>query len=157
MSREALSGGIYFYPGLGVSVGCARGKTFLDTMAFSAMAKDTDTKDLEIFLADEPYFPELAEEDYSAAQAVELIRSGNVNISFEMFKSRVDQAFRKRMDKVLSPKEISECINTPVYQRCVANKFKEVEKDNNNQNLSPEKVIRGHLASLMHCLFLVFS
>lgn len=125
-------------------------------MAFSAMA-DENKKDLEMFLADEPYFPELAEEDYTAAKEVQPLRSGNVNVSEEMFRNKVDQAFRKRMEKVLSPKAISECIDTPVYRRCVANKYKEVQKDNNNERLSPEKVIRGHLASLMHCLFLVFS
>lgn len=113
-------------------------------------------KDLELFLADEPYSPELAEEDYTAAKAVQPV-AGGVNVSEGMFRDRVDQAFRKRMEKVLSPKAISECIASPVYKRCVANKYKEVLKDNNNERLSPEKVIRGHLASLMHCLFLVFS
>ena len=116
-----------------------------------------DKKELEMFLDDEPYFPELEEEDYTVAEEVVPSTSGNVNVSSEMFSSRVDQAFRKRMAKVLSPKAISECINTPVYKRCVANKYKEFKNDNNNRNLSPEKVIRGHLASLMHCLFLVFS
>ena len=119
--------------------------------------KNEEKKDLELFLADEPYFPELAEEDYTAAREVQPLRSGSVNVSKEMFSSKVDQAFRKRMEKVLSPKAISECIESEVYKRCVANKFKEVQKDNNNERLSLDKVIRGHLASLMHCLFLVFS
>ena len=119
--------------------------------------KNEEKKDLELFLADEPYFPELADEDYNAANEVQPMKSGSVNVSEEMFKNKVDQAFRKRMEKVLSPRAISECISSSVYNRCVANKYKELKKDNNNEWLSPEKVMRGHLASLMHCLFLVFS
>lgn len=36
------------------------------------------------------------------------------------------------------------------------NKFKEVQKDNYNSTLLKEKVCIGHIASLMHFLFLVF-
>ena len=126
-------------------------------MAFFAMAKEEDKSKLELFLADEPYMPDLAEEDYTAAEVVKPTSFSNVNVTAEVFKSKVDEAFRKRMAKTLSPKAIEECIASPVYMRCVQNKFKELEKDNNNLSLSQEKVLRGHIASLMHCLFLVFS
>ena len=126
-------------------------------MAFSAMAKEEEKTKLELFLADEPYLPDLEEEDYSAADVVTHQSLSNVNVNADTFKQKVDEAFRKRMKKVLSPKGIEECIASPVYNRCVRNKFKEVLKDNNNSNLSQDKVLRGHVASLMHCLFLVFS
>lgn len=126
-------------------------------MAFSAMAHEEEKSKLEMFLADEPYLPDLAEEDYTAAEVVKPTTFSNVNVTAEVFKSKVDEAFRKRMASVLSPKAIEECINSPVYLRCIQNKFKEVKNDNNNLSLSQEKVLRGHIASLMHCLFLVFS
>ena len=121
------------------------------------MAKDEEKSKLELFLADEPYLPDLAEEDYTAADVVKPTTFSNVNVTAEVFKNKVDEAFRKRMAKVLSPKATEECINSPVYLRCVQNKFKEVKNDNNNLSLSQEKVLRGHIASLMHCLFLVFG
>ena len=126
-------------------------------MAFFAMATKEEKSDLQVFLADEPYMPDLAEEDYTAAEVVKPTGFSNVNVTEEVFKSKVDEAFRKRMAKTLSPKAIEECISSPVYARCIQNKFKEVQKDDNNANLSQEKVLRGHIASLMHCLFLVFS
>ena len=43
----------------------------------------------------------------------------NVNVTEEVFKSKVDEAFRKRMAKTLSPKAIEECIASPVYARCI--------------------------------------
>ena len=109
------------------------------------------------WLEEEPYYPEFLEEDYSAAVESTPVSAREVQITEETFKNKVDDAFRKRMAKVLYPKTIEECIASDVYKRCVHNKFKEVMKDNNNENLSQEKVIRGHVASLMHCLFLVFS
>lgn len=121
------------------------------------MERDEEKSKLELFLADEPYLPDLAEEDYTAAEVVKPMSFSNVNVTSDVFKSKVDEAFRKRMAKVLSPKAIEECIASPVYLRCIQNKFKEVQKDNNNLSLSQEKVLRGHIASLMHCLFLVFS
>lgn len=126
-------------------------------MAFLAMASQDEKSKLELFLADEPYMPNLAEEDYTAAAVVKPTSFSNVNVTEEVFKSKVDEAFRKRMAKTLSPKAIEECIASPVYARCIQNKFKEVKNDNNNLSLSQEKVLRGHIASLMHCLFLVFS
>ena len=114
-------------------------------------------EELNKWLEDEPYTLELADEDYSAVNSALPIGISNVAVTPELFKSKVDQAFRKRMQKVLAPKTIEECIASPVYARCVFNKFKEVQKDNNNSMLSQEKVLRGHIASLMHCLFLVFS
>ena len=121
------------------------------------MAKEDDKSKLEMFLADEPYMPDLEEEDYSAAEVVSPTSFGGVHVTAEVFKNKVDEAFRKRMSKVLSTKAIEESILSPVYMRCVKNKFKEVQNDNNNLTLSQEKVLRGHIASLMHCLFLVFS
>lgn len=129
----------------------------ISTMAIFAMATKEEKSTLELFLADEPYMPGLAEEDYTAAEVVKPTSFSNVNVTAEVFKSKVDEAFRKRMAKVLSPKAIEECIASQVYARCVQNKFKEVKKDNNNLSLSQEKVLRGHIASLMHCLFLVFG
>ena len=126
-------------------------------MAFFAMAKEEDKSKLELFLADEPYMPDLAEEDYTAAAVVKPSSFSNVNVTEEVFAHKVKEAFRKRMNKVLPPKAIEECIDSDVFRRCVSNKFKEVQKDNNNASLSQEKVLRGHIASLMHCLFLVFS
>lgn len=126
-------------------------------MAFFAMANTEEKSNLELFLADEPYLPDLADEDYSAAEVVKPTSCSNVNVTSGIFKNKVDEAFRKRMAKVLSPKAIEGCIASPVYMRCVQNKFKEVQNDNNNLSLSQEKVLRGHIASLMHCLFLVFS
>lgn len=126
-------------------------------MAFSAMTNETDKSKLELFLADEPYLPDLAEEDYTAAEVVKPTSFSNVNVTAEVFESKVKEAFRKRMANVLSPKTIEQSIASPVFHRCVQNKFKEVQKDNNNLSLSQEKVLRGHIASLMHCLFLVFS
>lgn len=131
----------------------------ISEMAFFAMTQEEDNKkqELKMFLADEPYMPGLAEEDYTAAEVVKPQTFSQVNVTEEVFKSKVDEAFRKRMKKILAPKKIEECISSPVYQRCVQNKFKEVKNDNNNLSLSQEKVLRGHIASLMHCLFLVFS
>lgn len=126
-------------------------------MAFFVMATKEEKSNLELFLADEPYMPELEEEDYSAAEVVSPANLSNVNVTAEVFEHKVKEAFRKRMDKVLSPKSIESCIDSEVFKRCVKNKFKEVQKDNNNATLSHEKVLRGHIASLMHCLFLVFS
>lgn len=121
------------------------------------MATKNEKDKLNVFLADEPYMPDLAEEDYTAAAVVKPTSFSNVNVTAEVFKSKVDEAFRKRMAKTLSPKAIEACIASPVFERCVRNKFKEVQKDDNNLSLSQEKVLRGHIASLMHCLFLVFS
>ena len=121
------------------------------------MAKEDDKSKLEMFLADEPYMPDLEEEDYSAAEVVSPTSFSGVRVTAEVFKNKVDEAFRKRMSNVLSTKAIEESILSPVYMRCVKNKFKEVQNDNNNLTLSQEKVLRGHIASLMHCLFLVFS
>lgn len=131
----------------------------ISEMAFFAMTeeKDNNKRELELFLADEPYMPDLAEEDYTAAEVVKPQSFSQVNVTAEVFKSKVDEAFRKRMNSILSPKKIEECISSPVYLRCIQNKFKEVKNDNNNYSLSQEKVLRGHIASLMHCLFLVFS
>lgn len=129
----------------------------ISAMAIFAMATKEEKSNLELFLADEPYMPGLAEEDYTAAEVVKPTSFSNVNVTEEVFKSKVDEAFRKRMAKVLSPKAIEECIASQVYARCVQNKFKEMKKDNNNLSLSQEKVLRGHIASLMHCLFLVFG
>ena len=81
----------------------------------------------------------------------------NVDVTEGVFKQKVDEAFRKRMGKILSPAQIEECIDSPIYNKCVTNKFKEVQMDNDNTNLSQEKVLRGHIASLMHCLFLIYS
>lgn len=122
-----------------------------------AEQKKTKKRNFYEWLEDEPYYPELEEEDYSAAAEVSQTNLRHVNITEEMFKSRVDEAFRKRMAKILYPKQIEESIDSPVYRRCVSNKFKEVTRDNNNEFLSQEKVIRGHVASLMHCLYLIFS
>lgn len=109
-------------------------------------------------LADEPYVPELADEDYSVAKTVVKPSQGKtVNISFEEFKRQVDEAFRKRMAKVLYPATIESSIASEVYKRCVENKYKELRRDDNNERISHTKVVRGHIASLMHCLFLVFS
>ena len=121
------------------------------------MANENDKRKLELFLADEPYLPELEEEDYTAAEVVKPTKLSNVNVTSEVFESKVREAFRKRMENVLSPKAIEQSMLSPVFHRCVKNKFKEVLNDNNNQTLSQEKVLRGHIASLMHCLFLVFS
>ncbi|MBO6031817.1 MAG: hypothetical protein J6Q22_10290 [Prevotella sp.] len=121
------------------------------------MADKKEKSNLELYLADEPYMPDLAEEDYTAASVVKPTSFRNVNVTAEVFKKKVDEAFRKRMAKTLSPKSIEECISSQVYERCVKNKFKEVANDDNNLSLSQEKVLRGHIASLMHCLFLVFS
>lgn len=126
-------------------------------MAFFAMAQEEKRRNLELYLADEPYMPDLEEEDYSAANVVKPTMFSNVNVTAEVFEHKVKEAFRKRMEKVLSPQKIEESIDSPVFRKCVANKFKEVQKDNNNATLSQEKVLRGHIASLMHCLFLVFS
>lgn len=136
----------------GKSIAC-----MISVMAFFAMASKEEKSKLELFLADEPYMPDLAEEDYTAAAVVKPTSFSNVNVTEEVFKNKVDEAFRKRMAKTLSPKAIEECISSPVYARCIQNKFKEVQKDDNNANLSQEKVLRGHIASLMHCLYLVFS
>lgn len=136
----------------GKSIAC-----MISVMAFFAMANKDDKSELELFLADEPYMPGLEEEDYTAAAVVKPSSFSNVNVTEEVFEHKVKEAFRKRMEKVLSPKSIESCIDSEVFKRCVKNKFKEVMKDNNNANLSQEKVLRGHIASLMHCLFLVFS
>lgn len=124
---------------------------------YLALFMEDKKKELGLFLADEPYMPELADEDYSAALVVKPTSLANVNVTQEVFAHKVKEAFRKRMEKVLSPKVIEDCINSEVFKRCVVNKFKEVQKDNDNATLSQEKVLRGHIASLMHCLFLVFS
>ena len=107
----------------------------ISAMAIFAMATKEEKSNLELFLADEPYMPGLAEEDYTAAEVVKPTSFSNVNVTEEVFKSKVDEAFRKRMAKVLSPKAIEECIASQVYARCVQNKFKEVKKDNNNLSL----------------------
>ena len=121
------------------------------------MANKEDKSELELFLADEPYMPGLEDEDYTAAAVVKPSSFSKVNVTEEVFEHKVKEAFRKRMEKVLSPKSIENCIDSEVFKRCVKNKFKEVMKDNNNVTLSQDKVLRGHIASLMHCLFLVFS
>ena len=123
-------------------------------MAFFAMTeeKDNNKRELELFLADEPYMPDLAEEDYSAADVVKPQSFSQVNVTAEVFKSKVDEAFRKRMKSILSPKKIEECISSPVYWRCIQNKFKEVKNDNNNYSLSQEKVLHLSLPSILNNL-----
>lgn len=61
--------------------------------------------ELEVFLADEPYLPELAEEDYQAAVVINPTNSANVNVTMEVFAQKVREAFRKRMAKILPPKK----------------------------------------------------
>lgn len=119
-------------------------------------AKDESIDEKE--LADEDYAPDLADEDYSVAKQVLNVTGGKfVSITIDDFEDKVAVAFGKRMKGVLTQEKILEALKSDVYVRCVRNKFKEVMKDDNNEKLSQAKVVRGHIASLMHCLYLVFA
>lgn len=107
--------------------------------------------------------PQVVEEDYTTAESTvnRMDMEGDfcrgVEITEDEFYRRVCEAFQRRMEKILPPDRIREAMANPVFGRMVANKYREVANDKDNERLSQKRVLAGHIASLMHSLVLAFG